>query len=709
MLHGTRKSLLAGLLAACCAAAAQAAPEMIVLASATYDSGAGDDRATAATVDAAGNIFVTGNSGNDFLSVKYSKTLALTVGAASVYSNGGSGNIPGGIAVDGLGNIIVAGMENGGANYVTLKYSANFGALLSSAAYTGGVFDRANAVRTDDQNNIYVTGYSNNGTDDFHTIKYSPALNQVSSAAYDSGDMDQAAAMTFNGDYLIVAGLTKTGGTNDDVRLVRYDKNLAYLPPAVSFDSGGGDTAVGVAVDGDGNVIVAARRVLTGGTADFLTLKYDSTLTTLISSAVYDSGGADNPKGVAVDASGNITVSGFTNIAGAVDFFSIKYDPALNVLSTAAYNGGLADLLNAVAVDAEDNVIAVGESYTASNNYFTVKYNASPRVTEVSPLYIGETANVTLTGRGLLADTAVTFADTLISTGAASYNSGQLTLPVTPAPSVILGFTTITVTNANGEYYTSAALARTRLRQSIPAGQAATINAMTGLGQVTVSVPAGSFALQETITLSPEAAASGDIQQAGEGLFVAGNPSTTSLQNLTVTLRYALADLGDYPEAALSLGYYDSAAGWVTLPSTVNTAAKTVTASAKAANNKYAVIKAVSSGGGGGIGGPGGGSGIPAKVYPNPYRPGSGGNFDDSTLGAGIVFAGLAAGGSFDLTIVDLAGQLIYQKSATADSEGRYLWDTKSVSGAETATGVYIYYIKGGSGDPRKGKFAIIR
>ncbi|PKM98164.1 MAG: hypothetical protein CVU79_04945 [Elusimicrobia bacterium HGW-Elusimicrobia-3] len=707
MRRATLKPLLAGLIAACCAAAAHAAPEMIVLASATYDSGAGDDKATAVAVDAAGNIFVTGNSGTDFLSVKYSKTLALTVGAASLYANGGSGNIPGGIAVDGLGNIIVAGMENGGANYVTLKYSANFGALLSSATYSGGIFDRANAVRTDDQNNIYVTGYSNNGTDDFHTIKYSPALNQVSSAAYDSGYMDQANALTFNGDYLIVAGLTKTGGTNDDVRLVRYDKNLSYLPPAVSFDSGGGDTAVGVAVDGDGNVIVAARMVPLSGIPDFLTLKYDSTLTTLISSAAYDSGGADNPKGVAVDAYGNITVSGFTNIAGAVDFFSIKYDPALNVLSTAAYDGGLADLLSAVAVDAEDNVIAAGESYTASNNYFVVKYNASPRVNEVSPLYIGETANVTFIGRGLLADTAVTFSDPLISTGAASYNSGQLTLPVTPAPAVILGFTTITVTNANGEYYTSAALARTRLRQTVPAGQAATINAMTGLGQVTVSVPAGSFSLQETITLSPEAAASGDIQQAGEGLFVAGNPSTTSLQNLTVTLRYSPADLGDYPETALSLGYYDTVAGWVTLPSTVNTAAKTVTAAAKAANNKYAVLKAVSSGGG--IGGPGGGSGIPAKVYPNPYRPGTGGNFDASTLGAGIVFAGLAAGASFNLTIVDLAGQLIYQKSGTADSEGRYLWDTKSVSGAETATGVYIYYIKGGSGEPRKGKFAIIR
>ncbi|MGD9643093.1 MAG: hypothetical protein AB7V08_10175 [Elusimicrobiales bacterium] len=708
MRHAAFKTLLAGLTAACCAAAAHAAPEMIVLASATYDSGV-EDRATALAVNAGGDIFVTGNSGNDFLSIKYSKTLALTVGAASLYVNGGNTNFPGGIAVDGLGNIIVAGSENSDANYVTLKYSPNFGVLLSSAVYSGIVNDRANAVITDAQNNIYVTGYSNNGTDDFHTIKYSPALTQLSSAAYQSGDLDQANALVFNGDYLIAAGLTNTGGANDDVRLVRYDKNLTELPPAVSFDGGGGEFAVGAAVDSVGNVIVAARRVPVAGTPDFLTLKYNSTLTTLISSAVYDSGGVDIPKGLAIDSSDNIIITGHTNIPSAGNFFTIKYDNALNVLSSAAYNGGLADIANAVAVDADDNVIVLGESYTATNNYFLIKYNASPKITAVDELNIGETSNVNIAGRGLLADTAVSFADPLISTGTASYNSGFITLQVTPAPAVILGFTTITVTNANGEYFTSATLARTRLSRSIPAGQADTINAMTGLGQVTVSVPAGSFALQETITLSPEAAAAGDIQQVGEGLLIAGNPSTTSLQNLTVTLPYNPAALAGYPETGLSVGYYDPLAGWVALPSSVNTSAKTVTASAKAANNKYAVIKAVSSGGGGGIGGPGGGSGIPAKVYPNPYRPGSGGNFDNSTLGEGIVFAGLGAGGSFSLTIVDLAGQLIYQKSGTADSEGRYLWDTKSAAGAETATGVYVYYIKGGSGEPRKGKFAILR
>ena len=57
---------------------------------------------------------------------------------------------------------------------------------------------------------------------------------------------------------------------------------------------------------------------------------------------------------------------------------------------------------------------------------------------------------------------------------------------------------------------------------------------------------------------------------------------------------------------------------------------------------------------------------------------------------------------------MDLAGQLVYQKSAVADSDGEYLWDTKTVSGGEAASGVYIYMIKG-SGVPQKGKFSVIR
>jgi len=707
------KLFIAALIAACCAGAASAAPAMIVLSSVSYDSSVGtdyvDDLAFALTTDADANVFLTGTSGSGFLSQKYSKTLVLSPTAQYPYVNGRGSNNARGITLDGLGNIIVTGEENNGANldYLTLKYSPNFAAQLSSAVYNGGDYDNATAVKTDSQNNVFVTGFTNVASNiDFFTIKYGPGLNKLSTAAYDGGNTDQAAAIAIDhSDNVIVAGFTQT--SDNDFLVIKYDNDL-HLLNSVSLSTVRDEMVSGVAVDSEDNIIVTGSQN-DGATRNFLTVKYDSFLN-LVSSKSYDSGGEDIPTGVAVDSNDNIIVTGQTGQGLAANYFTIKYDRNFAVVSTAAYNGTLADVSNAVAADADDNVVVTGQSASAASvNYFTIKYNASPTITEVSPLYIGETSNVTLKGKGFLADSTVSFEDTGISTGAISLASGQLTVAVTPSTSVLLGVTTVTVTNSNGETFTSYSLAYTRLRQVVPAGQAAAVTAMMKLGQVTVDVPAGSFPQQETLSFYPVPAAGGDIQQVGEALFVGGAPSTSSLVNLSITLRYSAADLGTYPAASLSLAYYDAADGWVPLPSSVNTAAKSVTAAAKAANNKYAVVKIVQSGGGGGGGGGGaGGSGIPAKVYPNPYRPGSGGNFDQSDLGDGVVFAGIEPNQSFKLTIVDLAGQLVFQKSAFANAAGKYLWDTKTAAGGKAVSGVYLYLITGG-GQPKKGKFSIIR
>lgn len=696
------KIFIAALALAGFAAAAGAAPTMIVLSSATYDSGA-EDKAYALATDADGNVFLTGTSGDNYLSQKYSKTLVLSPTAQQPYANGNTSNNAKGIALDGLGNIIVVGEENNTSDldYLVLKYSPNFAALLSSAVYDNGEYNSAAAVKTDSQNNIFVTGYSAfAGNKDFYTIKYSAELNKLSTAAYDGGGIDEATAIAVDhSDNVIVAGYIQNG-TSYYYMVVKYDNNLSTIA-FNSFGSGNGnDRATGVVVDSNDNIIVTGRQN-DGVTQNYCTRKYDSFLN-FLSSAVYNSGGADIPTGVAVDSSDNIIVTGHSNN----NYFTIKYDRYLNEISSSSYDGGFTDLSNAIATDADDNVIVTGQSYSGTNfNYFTVKYNASPRLTEVSPLYIGESANVTLKGRGLLADSAVVFQDPGISTGAVSLVSGQITMPVTPAATVTLGVTTVTVTNTNGESFTSCSLAYTRLRRTVLAGQPETINAMTKRGQVTVAIPSGAFPYQETVTIYTVPVAAGDLRQVGEALYFSVANSSPPVSDISIKLRYSVADLGTYPEGSLSLAYYDAAAGWVGVPSSVDTFERSVTGSTRAINVKFAVVKEAQ---GSGPGGGSGGSGIPARVYPNPYRPGSGGNFDQSALGDGIVFAGFGAGQAFKLTIVDMAGRLVYQKSAVADSTGKYLWDTRTVSGGKAASGVYIYLLEG-SGGPKKGKLSIIR
>ncbi|MDD5208984.1 MAG: hypothetical protein PHV36_06340 [Elusimicrobiales bacterium] len=703
------KIFITGLIIACCAAASAAAPSMIVLSSAAYDSGSADI-AYALSADAGGNIFLTGNSSNNtkYLSQKYSKTLVLSPSAQQFFTPNFTGGKAKSIAMDGQGRIIVAGEEmnsSGNMDNLVLKYSPDFAALLSSAVYDGAGFDSGAAVKTDSQNSIFVAGYTEVASNkNFHVIKYSPELNALTTAYYDGGDADEASALAIDhNDNVIAAGFTLAASNN--FLVVKYDNNLRKLYEAtLDGAAGADDRATGLAVD-SGNDIIVTGRQYDGTTQNYCTLKYNSFLQ-LISSAVYDSGGTDIPTGVAVDGSDNIIVTG----QSANNYFTIKYDQNLNVISTASYDGGSTDISNAVAVDADDNAIVTGQSNNGlDSDYFTIKYNASPKITAVSPLYIGETSNVTFTGKGFLSDSAVSFQDTAISTGALSLSAGQITLSVAPSTAVILGVTTVTVTNANGEAAASTTLAYTRMRRTIAAGLGDTINAMTKLGEVTVDVPAGSFPYQETITIYTVPVAAGDLRQVGEALYFSVTNSSAPAVNASIKLRYSDADLGTYPAASLSLAYWDDVLGWVGVTSLVNTSAKSVTGFSKSINVKYAVVKeAIGSGGGGGGGGGAGGSGIPAKVYPNPYRPGSGGSFDQSTLGEGIVFAGLGANQAFKLTIVDLAGQLVFQKSATADSSGNYLWDTKTVSGGKVATGVYLYFIKAG-GEPKKGKFSVIR
>ncbi len=677
---------------------------MIVLSSASYDSGALDDKALALTTDPAGNIFLTGTSGNDYMSIKYNG--GLVPGTPVLYTNGRSGNIPGGIAVDGLGNIIVAGMEMNASSkqaYLVLKYSPNFAALISSAVYSGGGFDKAVAVKTDGQNNIYVAGYSNDGiTDNFYTVKYNSMLVQLSSRAFDSGFLDEVTAMALAGEDVIVAGRTWAGGTNNNFRIVRYDSNLTQLN-TVTFDSGGDERIAGVAADSAGNIIATGRQL--GATTNILTIKYDSTFQNILSSDVYDSGGADIPTGMAVDSNDNIIVTGQINN----NYLTVKYDGSFNIISTATYDGGSADQSNAVAVDFEDNVIVAGQSYGSTFDYFTIKYNASPKITEVSPLYIGETYTVVLKGNGFVSGSSVAFTDAGISTGAVVFTTppSQLSLPVTLASSVMLGITTVTVFNVNGETVSNYALASARLRKTVTAGGAGSLSAQTPAGLVNVEIPAGTFPQQEIVTIYTVAPAAGDVRQVGQALYLSVSPADTPLQNITVKLPYRVSDLGGYPETGLGLAYYDDVLGWVNVAASVNTGDATVTGVTKTVNARFAVVKA-----GGtvvvppGVPAPGGLGG--AKVYPNPYRPGSGGDFDRSSMGDGIVFANLGAGQSFKLTIVDVAGRPVYSKSGTADASGNYLWNLKTVSGGEAVSGVYIYMIKG-SGGLRKGKLSIIR
>jgi uncharacterized membrane protein YeaQ/YmgE (transglycosylase-associated protein family) len=96
---------------------------------------------------------------------------------------------------------------------------------------------------------------------------------------------------------------------------------------------------------------------------------------------------------------------------------------------------------------------------------------------------------------------------------------------------------------------------------------------------------------------------------------------------------------------------------------------------------------------------------VKAKVYPNPYKPGTRGDFDRK---GGVLFDNLTR--KAKIKIYTITGDLV--REINKDNFDRtYEWNTENDYGKKLASGVYIYIItnpdKGG--DKAKGKIAIIK
>ena len=93
--------------------------------------------------------------------------------------------------------------------------------------------------------------------------------------------------------------------------------------------------------------------------------------------------GGDSLQAMAVDSSGNVYVTGGSAVSDVTpDYATVKYDSAGQQQWVAYYNGpgNNADFAEAIAVDASGNVYVTGESYDASGanpDYLTIKYNSS--------------------------------------------------------------------------------------------------------------------------------------------------------------------------------------------------------------------------------------------------------------------------------------------------------------------------------------------
>ena len=360
------------------------------------------DRPYAMAIDSFGNVYVTGYSGTadsftDWTTIKYNSEgreqwVARYNVCPRAYARGR------GIAVDGSGNVYVTG--NDGSLWAVIKYNSS-GEEQWITHHNSG---ESIAIAVDNLGNIYVTGDDY----DYVTIKYDSSGQEQWLARYNgpgnAEDHVAALALDLSGN-VYVTGASNLPGTYYEYATVKYNSD-GQQQWASRYGQADGVFGAGtaIAVDKSGNVCVTGKINDPGMYPDYGTIKYNSAGQQQWVARYNGPPGnaSDYAVGIALDGSGNVYVTGSsqrTAFYSDYDYATVKYDPAGQQQWVARYNGpgDGDDQPTSIAVDSSDNVYVSGNSGVFSDDYVTVKYGQGPTPTPTPTATASPTSTATST------------------------------------------------------------------------------------------------------------------------------------------------------------------------------------------------------------------------------------------------------------------------------------------------------------------------
>ena len=360
---------------------------------ATYLGGRGDDRGAGIAVDSAGEAWVTGATGStnfplvqpvssilgggkDAFVVKLSASGSNLL--FSTYLGGTNYDLGTAIALDPSGNAYVAGDT----------LSANFPNVLGAQAHLGGKTD------------AFVTKFLAAGTLAWSTFLGGSNDDHAGGVAVDANGNAWIAGSTTSADFPVLGGFQSTlnGGQDAFVAKIQFSTSAELAYSTYLGGSGGGsgwvEQANAIAVDSSGAAYVAgvtnssnfpttsgAFQTSFSGQQDVFVSKIAAGGSTLVYSTYLGGTSFDWASGIALDASRNAYVTGYTSslgfpVANAVQAgFNGFYDAFVTELNASGntavfstfYGGTGSDLANAIAVDAGGNLFLGGQ--TASPDF----------------------------------------------------------------------------------------------------------------------------------------------------------------------------------------------------------------------------------------------------------------------------------------------------------------------------------------------------
>ncbi|MFH2201881.1 MAG: LamG-like jellyroll fold domain-containing protein [Elusimicrobiota bacterium] len=324
----------------------------------------------------------------------------------------------------------------------------------------------------------------------------------------------------------------------------------------------------------------------------------------------------------------------------------------------------------------------------------TLDGGATARLTNSHPLSIGSrksgATNYDLAFQGLIDEVHVVTAELTASSAATNYQSGSASTITMPSPnngvSLIIppdafgGDTTISVSSdpidnpirADAQHVISSLATPPQNFTLVPGTLIEVVPSQSG-----VAIPAGTL-LASSVTLA--------IAYPDQDSNALVDGTSPSLPARTLKM-YRL---------------HDAVAGrWDLLPSFVDQDNKRVVA----LTNHFSVFA---------LFGP---SGIEldtnsVTIYPIPWKPGSGGRFDNATHHLDLARQGLAFGNLTEegtIAIFTLSGERVVTLSYSGTDAGTFIWDGTNTAGRKVASGVYFAHIRPLPGAEVLLKFAVER
>lgn len=350
-------------------------------------------------VDANGDVYVTGRSASlvddDFATIKYSGANGSQLWL-QLYNSGNGNDRAAAITLDNAGDVIVTGRSKGSNNddFRTVKYS-NAGALLWSKFYNAPANqdDRALAIAVDATDNIYVTGQSDIDNSslinyEYATVKYNSAGTQqwskLTGSIFIQDDIPSAIKIDGSGNVFITGKSDQDPGTGEDNdwMTVMYNTGgtLIWTQFKNGTSTGNGDTPGGLFLTGS-DILVVGSLENTGSQKDAAVVKYDATGTELLVKQFNGDGDfTESAKALVIDSNENSYTAGYVfhqdqNLNASI----IQTDPFGTTLCSYIFNGikNDDDEFNDLALSPNGRIYAVGYTKVTGqkSNYLLVKFD----------------------------------------------------------------------------------------------------------------------------------------------------------------------------------------------------------------------------------------------------------------------------------------------------------------------------------------------